>query len=176
MYNKELSYQEAKDIIINAKTTPFYQDEIKGMAQNADTLFDLIFCGLEYAMEHEDCITQDKQLQGGDIARLTNIAISLPYYLIEEKYDGISDFILAFTILCSNYFSIYKTDSKIKNAISTLSKVSQVQSTFSRLIVASHVLISRAEKLIDVSDSAEIGLSRQFISTMLGEHLDFTEK
>lgn len=171
-----MSYEEAKTTILNSKNTKFYKNEVKPLVQNIDVLFDMIFNGLECAMGGDKLINEDNQLQGGDIARLTNLTISLPYYLIEEKYDGVKDFISAYILLCSNYFTIYCTDSKMPQVISTLAKVAQIDASWSRLIIASHALIARAEKLIDVSDTAEIGISKQFISTMMGDHIDFKEK
>ena len=169
--NKELSYEQAKAIIIESKSSDIYQ-ELKNMASNIDIMFDIMFKGLEYAIETGEPIEPKERLQGGDTARLTNIGIALPYYLIDEKYTNAADFIAAYSVLCSNYYGLYKTDTPILEVMATLSSMLLAESTWSRLIVVSHYLTSKMEKLLDASDVAEIGVSRQFISTMLGEHID----
>lgn len=169
--NKELSYEQAKSIILDSKESALYK-ELRVMANNIDILFDIMFKGLEHAIETGEPIDVKEQLQGGDTARLTNIGIALPYYLIGEKYANAADFIAAYSVLCSNYYGLYRTDVPILDVMATLSRMLLAESTWSRLIVVSHYLTSKMEKLLDASDVAEIGVSRQFISTMLGEHID----
>lgn len=172
MSKNEMSYELAKQAILNSKKTSLYQ-ELKRMAENLDVLFDLIFDGLECLMEKGEPVEESKRLGGGDTSRLIKIGISLPYYLIDDKYGNVEEFIAAFSLLCANYYSAYYTDLPICAVASNLSKILEAEDAWSKLIVVSNVLTAKMEKLLDMSDAAEIGVSKQFISTMLGEHIDF---
>lgn len=106
------------------------------------------------------------------MARLASVAISIPYYLLAEKYPEAKGYAEAFVLLCSNYFAMYEPDSPVRGTFDTVSKLLTLEGNFTKLIVASQALIVKVEKLLDVSDQSDYGLSRQFISTMLNEHID----
>ena len=106
------------------------------------------------------------------MARRASVAISIPYYLLAEKYPETKGYAEAFVLLCSNYFAMYEPDSPVRGTFDTVSKLLTLEGNFTKLIVASQALIVKVEKLLDVSDQSDYGLSRQFISTMLNEHID----
>ena len=78
MFN--FSYDEAKQVLIESRSSSLYKDILKKYS-NMDVLEDMLFEAIEYAVQHDTLIEADKRLKQGDIARLTSVAISLPYYL-----------------------------------------------------------------------------------------------
>lgn len=166
-----MRFEEAKQTLIDIRCGELYK-EFATKYTNIDILEDMLFEALEYAMANDELIEDDKRLKQGDVARLAAIAISLPYYLLAEKYAETKRFAEAFTLLCSNYFKMYEPNNAVLNTFETVSKLLTLEGNFTKLIVASQAAIVKIEKLLDVSDAADYGLSRQFISTMLNENID----
>ena len=191
MFN--FSYDEAKQVLIDNRSSSLYQDILKKYS-NMDVLEDMLFEAIEYAVQHDTLIEADKRLKQGDIARLTSIAISLPYYLLTELYPNANRFAESFVLLCSNYFKMYDPQNPALNTFDVVSKLFVLEGNYTKLIVAAQALTAKMEKYINeekkvnsveeaisgakdiiaenLSDVADYGLSRQFISTMLNEHID----
>lgn len=166
-----MTFDEAKQVLIDNRSSELHK-EIYEKYSNIDVLEDMIFCGLKYAIENGALISEDKRLKQGDIARLAGIAISIPYYLLTDAYKNAKEYAEAFVLLCNNYFKIYEPQNAVVNTFETISKMLTLEGNFTKLIIASQAMIVKMEKLLDVSDKSDYGLSRQFISTMLNEHID----
>ena len=169
MFN--FSYDEAKQVLIESRSSSLYKDILKKYS-NMDVLEDILFEAIEYAVQHDTLIEADKRLKQGDIARLTSVAISLPYCLLTELYPNANRFAESFVLLCSNYFKMYDPQNPALNTFDVVSKLFVLEGNYTKLIVAAQALTAKMEKLVDLSDVADYGLSRQFISTMLKEHID----
>ncbi len=166
-----MTFEEAKLALTGNRDGELHK-ELHERYTNIDVLEDMILEALEYTIKNDVLIDADKRLKQGDIARLAGVAISIPYYLLAEKYAEVKEYAEAFVLLCSNYFAMYEPESLVRGTFDTVSKLLTLEGNFTKLIVASQALVVKMEKLLDVSDQSDYGLSRQFISTMLNEHID----
>lgn len=166
-----MTFEEAKLVLIDNRDGELHK-ELRERYTNINVLEDMILEALEYTIKNDALIDMDKRLKQGDIARLAGVAISVPYYLLAEKYVEAKEYAEAFVLLCSNYFAMYEPKSPVRGTFDTVSKLLTLEGNFTKLIVASQALVVKMEKLLDVSDKSDYGLSRQFISTMLNEHID----
>lgn len=172
MRNKEMTYEESKQIILDSRELEFYK-ELKDEIPNIDLLFDVLLTGIECAIFKGE--KSEKVLQGGDLATLTDIIIKLPYYLLAETYDGAMNFAIAITSLTENYLKIYYPESQMFNTLDVINKVITLEGNFTKMIIASQVLITKMQRLTGDTVN-EFGLSRQFWSTIMGEHIDLLPK
>lgn len=172
MKTRELTYEESKQIITDSMDCEFYK-ELEDDAPNISILFDMMLTGIECAICNSE--KADKILQGGDLATLTDIIIKLPYYLLAETYKGVEDFAIAVVSLSENYLRIYYPDSNIFNTLDVVNKVFALEGNFTKMIISSQVLLTRMNKLVGDTIN-EVGISRQFWSTIMGEHIDLLPK
>lgn len=166
-----MTFEEAKLVLVDNRDGELHK-ELREKYTNINVLEDMILEALEYTIKNDALIDADKRLKQGDIARLAGVAIAIPYYMLAEKYAETKEYAEAFVLLCSNYFAMYEPESPVRGTFDTVSKLLTLEGNFTKLIVASQALVVKMEKLLDVSDKSDYGLSRQFISTMLNEHID----
>ena len=167
----DITYNDAKAILCDAKNKDFYP-EILEIAPNIEVLFQMMVDGIDAAINTNKLLEGTERLQGGDITRLTKIAISLPYYMLTEQYADMNDFTSAYVAICTNYFTMYFPNNPILRTLNIVTKLFSLEGNYTKLLVASQAITAKMEKLLDVSDSTETGISRAFISTMMNEHID----
>ena len=172
MITSELTFEQAKQIINSISGTSL-ESELQQQASNIKIIFDMMFKQLEAAI----CECDDKNLpllQGGDVRRLMGVGINIPYYMICEQYENIDDFAAAFVVICSNYFNLNPCDYlPVNDVVESVARLIQHKNSFTKLIVASNTIIHKLTQMSDVLDVADMGISRQFISTMLDENIDY---
>ena len=96
-----MTFEEAKLALIDSRGGELHK-EIHEKYTNINVLEDMILEALEYTIKNDALIDAHKRLKQGDVARLAGVAISIPYYLLAEKYPEPKGYAEAFVLLFSN--------------------------------------------------------------------------
>lgn len=176
-----MTYEESKQVIIDNLNSRMVQ-EIKDYVPKCDLdhLVELCCNFLEASMNDEE-VLDIVVLRSGDCANLSAIFINLVYLYIEEKYEKIKEFSLAFYNLIKNYCTVvlmtypeYKEDYKtLMNVLSTMQKTFNIESNFNRLIIYSQYLTDSNKSF--QGDRIGLNISRQYLESLLGSDLDYIE-
>lgn len=172
IYNKEISYEETKEIINNF----FNQDtelrtKITTEVPNFRVLIDIMLRNFDYAVEHnEEGLIEEDTLLEGDISRLTYLNYILPSFYLADKYPNLSEFFSAYVLISKNYLDLYGQQiiSDYIDSVTSLINLLQIESNFQRLIVVSETLIEKY-KFINTNIPETLHLSNLYLKAMLGK-------
>lgn len=172
MFIQEYDYVQTKEIMAGFdKGSPYYL-EFLSVASNLTVLIDMMLNCMDYYFENEELAPVEDRLKGGDKTRIASLLVTLPYYMLMDKYEGIEIWIGAFLTLTGNYFNLYEEGSEVISIIETVSKALSVPGAFVKLLISAQVLTTKMESLLKIADICEVGLSNQFITSMMGTHID----
>lgn len=173
MIRQDYSFEETKEIVSKDLHNQPFGNVFLDPASNFQVLVNMMVECLDIYMETETLAEQEKRLKGGDKIRVHNMLVNLPFHILAEEYDGLEEYAGALLVLINNYYQLYEPEEKDTIAAAgTVSKVFDLAGSFSKMLLASYHLVSKMEKLIKVQDLEGAGLSEQFLSTLMNDHID----
>ena len=144
------TYEEVSayfDTFLLSNRDPLYA-EVFRLAPNFDTLVRIVLRNLRNAMKDEtgDAVEKDLLLDG-DVSRLCQLNMHLPYLALTETYAALPEFLDAYTLLMRNYCEANAETGKLAETLDVLAKLLLTQNNFSRLIVLSQQLITQYDRM-----------------------------